>query len=82
MKAVRARLGFPSFDRSEPLRFLFDLELVVDLVSSLSCRLGDSSALFSFSMHFSDSVRREFESSCLNERRVTDVLCFRLTQTS
>lgn len=36
VNAVRARLGLPSFERSEPLRFLFDFDVVVDFVSSLS----------------------------------------------
>ena len=34
VKAVRARLGLPSFDRSEPLRFRFDFGAVVDFIDS------------------------------------------------
>lgn len=55
VKAVLALLGFPSFERSEAVRFLFDFEAVVDLVSSFSWRMNDSSANFSFSVNFSVS---------------------------
>ena len=64
VKAVLALRGFPSFERSEPLRFLLGFEAAVDLVSSSFWTMDDSSSSLSFSVIFSVSIQKELK--CLS----------------